>query len=142
MRGKYRQSSGFLPVPAEGCFQTEEDGIHCGNGCSSIAFSTLPKLSRILLALFMPALFPVASFADKFQSAVIALVFPSGARQNAMGETGVALADDENALFWNPANTHANGSWGVRDNQTGISLTINKFGNWSSKDVEWWRTGE
>lgn len=33
----------------------------------------------------------------------ITLVFPFGARQNAMGETGTALADDESCLFFNPA---------------------------------------
>jgi hypothetical protein len=37
------------------------------------------------------------------QSAVITLVFPSGARSLAMGEVGTALADDEQALFYNPA---------------------------------------
>jgi hypothetical protein len=33
----------------------------------------------------------------------ITLVLPFGARQNAMGETGTALADDESCLFYNPA---------------------------------------
>lgn len=33
----------------------------------------------------------------------ITLVFPFGARNNAMGETGTALADDESCLFYNPA---------------------------------------
>ncbi len=37
------------------------------------------------------------------QSAVITLVFPSGARSLAMGEVGTALADDEQAAFYNPA---------------------------------------
>jgi hypothetical protein len=37
------------------------------------------------------------------QSAVITLVFPSGARSLAMGEVGTALADDEQVLYYNPA---------------------------------------
>ena len=37
------------------------------------------------------------------KSAVITLVFPSGARSLAMGEVGTALADDEQAAFYNPA---------------------------------------
>ena len=37
------------------------------------------------------------------QSAVITLVFPSGARSLGMGEIGTALADDEDVLFYNPA---------------------------------------
>jgi hypothetical protein len=37
------------------------------------------------------------------QSAVITLVFPSGARSLAMGEVGTALGDDESVLFYNPA---------------------------------------
>ncbi len=37
------------------------------------------------------------------QSAIISLTFPFGARQNAMGEIGTALADDETCTFWNPA---------------------------------------
>lgn len=37
------------------------------------------------------------------QSAIITLSFPYGARTNAMGEVGAALADDESCLFWNPA---------------------------------------
>ncbi|MBD3421706.1 MAG: hypothetical protein GF398_16450, partial [Chitinivibrionales bacterium] len=41
--------------------------------------------------------------AGAFETAVITLGFPVGARSYAMGETGVALADDESALFHNPA---------------------------------------
>jgi hypothetical protein len=37
------------------------------------------------------------------ESAVITLVFPHSARSYAMGEVGVALADGEDALYWNPA---------------------------------------
>ena len=42
-------------------------------------------------------------FAGIGESAVITLIFPFGARSCAMGETGTALADDESALFFNPA---------------------------------------
>jgi len=37
------------------------------------------------------------------QSAVITMVFPTGARSLGMGETGTALADDEDIGFYNPA---------------------------------------
>lgn len=37
------------------------------------------------------------------QSAIITLAFPHGARNMGMGETGVALADDLSASFFNPA---------------------------------------
>ena len=37
------------------------------------------------------------------QSTMISLKFPSGARSAAMGEVGTALADDEEAVFFNPA---------------------------------------
>jgi hypothetical protein len=37
------------------------------------------------------------------ESAVITLTFPYGARSGGMGETGTALADDESALYFNPA---------------------------------------
>ncbi len=42
------------------------------------------------------------------QSAVIALTFPFGARQLAMGEIGTALADDESCTYWNPAGLGVN----------------------------------
>lgn len=37
------------------------------------------------------------------ESEGVLLIFPSGARQDAMAETGTALADDESCLFFNPA---------------------------------------
>jgi hypothetical protein len=37
------------------------------------------------------------------ETAVITLEFPYGARQAGMGEVGVALADDESAVYYNPA---------------------------------------
>ncbi len=37
------------------------------------------------------------------QSAIITLQFPYGAREAAMGECGVALADDQSCMFYNPA---------------------------------------
>jgi hypothetical protein len=50
------------------------------------------------------AVFVIAQSAFSIgQSAVITLVFPSGARSGGMGEVGTALADDEDALFFNPA---------------------------------------
>jgi hypothetical protein len=55
----------------------------------------MPRI--IFLLLFLPAL--VFSRA----SAVITLEMPIGARQLGMGESGVALGDDGNALYYNPA---------------------------------------
>ena len=37
------------------------------------------------------------------QAAIITLELPYGARTNAMGDVGAALADDESTVFWNPA---------------------------------------
>jgi len=46
------------------------------------------------------------------ESAVITLVFPSGARSLGMGEVGTALADQEDALFYNAAGLGvANSRW-------------------------------
>ncbi|MBN1575921.1 MAG: PorV/PorQ family protein [Chitinispirillaceae bacterium] len=46
------------------------------------------------------------------ESAVITLAFPFGARSAGMGEVGTALADDESALFFNPAGLGVkNSSW-------------------------------
>jgi len=42
-----------------------------------------------------------ASFPGETEGTLLA--FPSGARQDAMAETGTALADDESCLFFNPA---------------------------------------
>jgi hypothetical protein len=55
------------------------------------------NLSFILILLITPNAFPIG------QSAVITLVFPSGAQSLGMGEVGTALADDENVAFYNPA---------------------------------------
>ncbi|HEX2955211.1 MAG TPA: hypothetical protein VHO70_00160 [Chitinispirillaceae bacterium] len=43
------------------------------------------------------------TFAGVGESAVLTLIFPYGARSGGMGEVGTALADDESALFFNPA---------------------------------------
>lgn len=43
------------------------------------------------------------TFAGGSESAVVTLIFPYGARSGGMGETGTALADDESALYFNPA---------------------------------------
>ncbi|MBD3345310.1 MAG: PorV/PorQ family protein [Chitinivibrionales bacterium] len=44
-----------------------------------------------------------SSVSAAFQAAVITLVFPPGARATGLGEAFVALADDANATFFNPA---------------------------------------
>jgi hypothetical protein len=62
-----------------------------------VRYNRLTILVIILVCLCANTLFAVG------EAAVITLVFPYGARSNAMGEVGVALADDESAMFWNPA---------------------------------------
>ena len=58
-----------------------------------------PPCRLLLSALFIFA----TTVSAAFQTAVITLVFPSGARSLGMGEVGTALADDESVLFFNPA---------------------------------------
>lgn len=62
------------------------------------AFPTGDTLRKTLLLLLAGS---IASFAAN--SAIITLEMPVGARQLGMGETGVAIADDASALYYNPA---------------------------------------
>jgi hypothetical protein len=52
---------------------------------------------------FLFLFFSLPAFGALGITAVPTLEMPSGARQCGMGETGVALADDQNVLSWNPA---------------------------------------
>jgi hypothetical protein len=61
------------------------------------------KTKIICHALSLIFLLSVSSIAAIGQSAIITLSFPYGARTNAMGEVGTALADDESCIYWNPA---------------------------------------
>lgn len=54
-------------------------------------------------SLIVVLLVSFCTMADPFQSAVISLAFPYGARTYAMGDVGVSLADDESVLYHNPA---------------------------------------
>jgi hypothetical protein len=58
---------------------------------------------KLLTFLVIILCFNIPAFCAIGQSAVIALSFPYGARHYGMGEVGAALADDESALYWNPA---------------------------------------
>jgi hypothetical protein len=58
---------------------------------------------RALLIVAMIVGFGSSLRAGVGESAVITLVFPFGARSTGMGEVGTALADDESALYYNPA---------------------------------------
>ncbi|MDR2732989.1 MAG: hypothetical protein LBB36_07220, partial [Fibromonadaceae bacterium] len=55
----------------------------------------MPRIAFLLLLL------PALAFARA--SAVITLEMPVGARQLGLGESGVALGDDGNTLYYNPA---------------------------------------
>ncbi len=57
----------------------------------------------IKICIFLFLILTSGIFAGVGESAVITLIFPYGARSGGMGETGTALADDESALFFNPA---------------------------------------
>jgi len=65
------------------------------------------KLMKNTLLIFFAAItiFSTAVFSDPLigQASIITLVFPWGARSTALGETFTGIADDEEALFYNPA---------------------------------------
>ena len=63
----------------------------------SFKLRTLGAIAAVALFCAPATLFAVA------QSAVITLIFPPGARATGLGEAFVALADDANATFFNPA---------------------------------------
>lgn len=58
---------------------------------------------RIVRPIVITVALALSLHAGVGESAVITLVFPYGARASAMGEVGTALANDESALFFNPA---------------------------------------
>ena len=62
-------------------------------------------LSNLIFALFLVILTFSSAFSQPIigQSSIITLAFPWGARAAALGETFTGIADDEQALFYNPA---------------------------------------
>jgi len=58
-------------------------------------------ISVVLVILFVPALF--SGLFAQGEATVLFLMINPGARQGGMGEAGVALANDANAVYWNPA---------------------------------------
>jgi hypothetical protein len=58
------------------------------------------RIFAVLIALFI---YVIPTFSAVGESSVITLVFPFGARNTGMGEVGTSLADDDAALFYNPA---------------------------------------
>jgi hypothetical protein len=58
-------------------------------------------LSLVLILVLVPAFF--SGLLAQGEATVLFLMINPGARQGGMGEAGVALADDANAIYWNPA---------------------------------------
>lgn len=68
--------------------------------------------SRFFAVLIVLFVYVIPTFSAVGESAVITLIFPFGARNTGMGEVGTALADDDAALFYNPAGLGIpNSSW-------------------------------
>ena len=61
------------------------------------------KKTLILSILCISLFIPVGSVFAQGEAAVPFLLIAPGARNGGLGEGGVALANDANAVFWNPA---------------------------------------
>lgn len=63
------------------------------------------KMKALTVFLMMIILVPIftGSLFAQGEATVLFLLINPGARQGGMGEAGVALADDANAIYWNPA---------------------------------------
>ena len=63
-----------------------------------------PKILICLLGIsILTTAVPTAVYSQAASTAVPFLLIAPGARASAMGESGVAVADDASAVFWNPA---------------------------------------
>ena len=60
------------------------------------------KLLSVFLVLLVVVFMNLPAFAQG-EATVLFLMINPGARQGGMGEAGVAVADDPNAVYWNPA---------------------------------------
>jgi len=62
----------------------------------------MKSLSAIILTLLFVSISSIPLFAQGGATVLFLMINP-GAREGGMGEAGVALADDGNAIYWNPA---------------------------------------
>lgn len=61
---------------------------------------------KLFFGVVLIVMFSISIFSPLFaqgEATVLFLMINPGARQGGMGETGVATADDANAIYWNPA---------------------------------------
>ena len=72
-----------------------------------------------IIALFLAT--TVASYAQAGGAAVPFLLIAPDARASGMGEVGTAIADDINAVYWNPAGL------GFQTNERQIALSFSKW---------------
>lgn len=61
------------------------------------------KISLIIMLILFSLVFTLSDVFAQGEAAVPFLLISPGARNGGMGESGVALANDANAIFWNPA---------------------------------------
>ena len=81
----------------------------------------------ILLGLLLMSSLGVSNLFAQGEAAVPFLLIAPGARNGGMGEAGVALANDANAVYWNPAGLAFQYDDPERDKKNEISLMHSKW---------------
>ncbi len=77
-------------------------------------------LAAAILTVFFASVAGQAAHAQVGGAAVVFLQIEPDSRSAGMGNTGVAIADNANAIFWNPAGL-------ARQEGTEVSLTYSKW---------------
>jgi hypothetical protein len=80
---------------------------------------TMIRKGGVMLAILMCS--TAAAFSQAGGAAVPFLLIAPDARASGMGEVGTAIADNINAVFWNPAGL------GFQTNQRQIALSFSKW---------------
>lgn len=98
--------------------------------------------SPLVLCSLLLGFFVTTSWAGVGQSAVITLVFPPGARATGLGEAFTGLANDANALFFNPAGLGLDplaNSWKffLEDNGPFLSIASKHKNDLMSSELVW-----